>query len=966
MRSGEVLIDGNPIEELNVDWLRKNITLVQQQGVLFNETIFQNIAFGRRENSTRKDIETAAKTGCLDETIMALPEGLDTVVGSNGRSLSGGQMQRVAISRARLRDAPILILDESTSALDHRGRVEVINAIREWRRGKTTVIITHDMSQILDDDYVYVLEGTHVVQEGYRKKLAEKQHGAFLSILKTKSSSPHTEDLKTTFSGHHRDDSIQRWSYFTTALGRQDANMEGSHIMQAPHRMSLGVGILHVNDLKRNSIWESPIIPESSQPAVSTRWSATVDALSRRSMPVSPSPTWNPEMKLFTAAPATTESAYQSQRFSNRLPVTPGTQAVKPMLFVSKTQGGLVRTPASLTKILGAVWPALNQKQKSILIMGFVAALLTAAGTPIFAWVLAQLLATFYLDTDQLVEARKWALVLLGVAIMDGLATSLTHYALEYCGQCWVTSLRLEAVKRILSQPKSWFDFEDNSPCRLNDVLDRNAEEMRNLIGRFAGLVFTVVVMLAISLVWSFFISWKLTLVIIACGPIFYLATVIYHWVTKIWEAKCNHSADFTSDIFTETFANIRVVRALTLENYFGRKHRRAVAEAFQLGRRRGAYTGLLFGLLDSAVLFIFALAYYYGTVLATDGTQTVGDIFKVVNLLVLGLSNASTMVCMIPQLSSSCATATQMLSLAGLPLNESFETKGTYRLPTPFPVQLSNLSFTYPNRTTKILDEISFTIMPGTCTTLVGQSGSGKSTIIALLQGLYPPDIQISHPPALTYNGHSILECNIIALRSFLSVVPQSPLLFPTTVLENIVYGLPENSPLRNLEAAKDAASEAGIHDFINSLPQGYGTAIGEGGQGVSGGQAQRIAIARALVRRPQILIMDEATSALDIESAEKVKTCVRRLISRGVAVVMITHNIEMMRGADTILVLDHGKIVEKGGFEELRRRGGPFAALIGEETAIKAQSEGSEIVEMSFVESRTKASWNRSSLAA
>lgn len=176
-------------------------------------------------------------------------------------------------------------------------------------------------------------------------------------------------------------------------------------------------------------------------------------------------------------------------------------------------------------------------------------------------------------------------------------------------------------------------------------------------------------------------------------------------------------------------------------------------------------------------------------------------------------------------------------------------------------------------------------------------------------------------------------------------------------------MYGLPENSPFRTLKAAENAASEAGIHDFINSLPQGYNTAIGEGGQGISGGQSQRIAIARALVRRPKILIMDEATSALDSGSAEKVKLCVKGLISRGVAVVMITHNIEMMRSADTILVMDHGNIVERGSFEELRGKGGAFAKLIGEGRAREGESADIGIEQMSPVESRTRNSWIRAS---
>lgn len=146
-------------------------------------------------------------------------------------------------------------------------------------------------------------------------------------------------------------------------------------------------------------------------------------------------------------------------------------------------------------------------------------------------------------------------------------------------------------------------------------------------------------------------------------------------------------------------------------------------------------------------------------------------------------------------------------------------------------------------------------------------------------------------------------------------------------------------------------AASEAGIHEFIISLPNGYKTQVGEGGQGLSGGQAQRIAIARALVRRPKVLILDEVTSALDVESAEIIRDTIRRLTKQRsigsaddgsmggfngeMAVVIITHNVEMMRIAENVVFLEGGQVVEQGGFEELRRKGGPFARLISGEMA-------------------------------
>jgi ATP-binding cassette subfamily B (MDR/TAP) protein 1 len=181
--SGDILIDGHPIQTLDAEWHRQNVTLVQQQSALFNETVYQNIAFGREGQATMADVLNASKTGDLQQTITDLPDGLSTLVGSNREPLSGGQQQRIAIARARLRDAPILILDEATCALDQTSKRKAMEEIRKWRAKKTTIVITHDASQIHDDEYVYVLDHGNLVQEGYRRDFAEKGHGAlFLSI----------------------------------------------------------------------------------------------------------------------------------------------------------------------------------------------------------------------------------------------------------------------------------------------------------------------------------------------------------------------------------------------------------------------------------------------------------------------------------------------------------------------------------------------------------------------------------------------------------------------------------------------------------------------------------------------------------------------------------------------------------------------------------------------------------------
>lgn len=289
-----------------------------------------------------------------------------------------------------------------------------------------------------------------------------------------------------------------------------------------------------------------------------------------------------------------------------------------------------------------------------------------------------------------------------------------------------------------------------------------------------------------------------------------------------------------------------------------------------------------------------------------------------------------------VPQMNSSRDTATRLLRLSALPLGSSHEHIGQVRLSNIGPITFQNLTFHYPSRPTQpALIGVNLTIHPNTSTAIVGSSGSGKSTIASLLLGLYPPS-PLSYTdlsfPTLTINGRDIRSLHMPTLRSLIAIVPQSPALFPTTIAANITYGLPETSPLVSASNIRAAAQAAGIDDFIASLPDGYHTRIGDGCAGLSGGQAQRLVIARALVRKPQLLVLDEPTSSLDSESAEVVRRTVRGLVEKkGMTVLVITHAREMIAVCERVVVVEKGGVVEEGGFDELMGRVGALRRLLG-----------------------------------
>ena len=622
--SGDITFDGESIQVLDTNWLRNNITLVQQQSVLFNETIFRNIVFGCQdyEKVRREEVKRCLDTAALKDMVNDLPNGLDTLVGAGGSTLSGGQKQRVAIARARLRDTPILILDEATSALDHISRTLVLEKIRKWRQGKTTVMITHDITQIQDIDYVYVLDKGRIVQEGYRSALEEKPDGAFAGFLHPGIEFPSSS---TAAISHARK---RRPALISTIEESPRASIESKDSMDIrlpPKSPVLLKAYYNSSDSNRSRRQSQSFI--GSLPPVAMHWNrmsnAHMSMLPLRNFSVAAAHT----LPMSGSSPIELEdfasSWYESipekatQRMSVRrsshfsslsLVAVSKPHRLKKLLRYKDGRSRFlegVNDIASLSSILSTVWPQLRWKERIILVCGFLAAFIHASATPVFSWVFSKLLGTFLLPSGAAHQALIWSMSVLGVAAIDATASYLMHYLLEMTGQAWVNSLRIQAMKRILNQPRSWFDKDKNNISGILECLDRNAEEMRNLVGRFAGTLFVAATMMSISCVWSMLVCWKLTVVGLATAPAMYAVTRGFEAVNGKWESKSNEASEAAGAIFHETFVNIKTVRALTLEVYFHQKYLGATANAVNVGIRRAVYSGLFFGLSDASIVFI-------------------------------------------------------------------------------------------------------------------------------------------------------------------------------------------------------------------------------------------------------------------------------------------------------------------------------------------------------------------------
>ena len=988
---GDILIGGQSIRNFDPHWLRQNILLVEQQSVLFHGTIFENIAYGSFDDHVSvDDCQHAAEFANVWDTLEGMPEGFDTQVGSKGTSLSGGQRQRIALARARLRDPPVLVLDESTSALDQQNRLAVMEAVRRWRRGKTTIIITHDISQIFPGDYLYIMKDGFVVEEGYRKFLEVRKTSAFNDLLAS------VDDVNFVQTSTDLNKSLP-------PTPTQEEDMLSITSLTAPD------GSESIGDPPHDCVQA----PSNTLPPVSTRrGSIFIPAIgpsffATMTKPTAPiNPAFHSPYESLPMSPVQILQDFVAQRTSvggstvpqfYRVPIRTGNMVTETMqqphlltasgapqrAIKENREESIPLSPLlesqvedeepkdepspgdqtlSIGQILSTIWSSIPWKFHLLLILAALGAVGYAVATPVFAFVFSKLLGTLYNPTDRIHKAMIYSIIILAIAAVDAISVFLQQSSFDCCAMAWVNTCRLKAFQRVLMQPRHFFDKDENAVSRLAECLDSNAEKMQVILGRFVGYLFVATTMAIMGLIWSFVSCWKLTLVLFACSPLLVLVSLALTSMSNIFDKRSATVAENTMSIFMETFTGLKTIRALCLEKVFTSKHQQATLEVFKLGVQKAIYCGILFGFSQAALLYIMALMFYYASVLLASGEFDLDQVFRVLTLLLFSITNASIIFGFVPQISVSQVAASRLLRLTKLSLT-SFELSGAARVSTIGDIAFHSLNFRYPTRPNQlVLRDLNLVIPTGSCVALVGTSGSGKSTIASLLLKLYSTGVRrFTDLPRISLGGRNIQLIHTSTLRSLVTIVPQTPTLFPTTVTENIAYGLPPRSPLVRADNVHEAAVAAGIADFINTLPHGYDTLIGEGGLGLSGGQAQRIAIARALVRKPDVLILDEATSALDLENSRIIRDTIISLVqedrihpanyrrTHGMAigtarppltVIIITHNKNMMEFTDRVVMLHEGNIVDEGAYKELLRRDGPFSKMMrGEEFARETQ---------------------------
>jgi ABC transporter fused permease/ATP-binding protein len=504
------------------------------------------------------------------------------------------------------------------------------------------------------------------------------------------------------------------------------------------------------------------------------------------------------------------------------------------------------------------------------------------------------------------------------IFLIQAIATGLRYVLFSVVGEHVVARLRVALYQSLMRQEIAFFD--EHRTGELTNRLASDTTVLQDTVSEDIAMGLRFFASVAGGLFFLVYTSPELTLVMLSVVPPVVLGAVAYGRRVRKLSRDVQDALARGSEVAEETLAGIRTVRAFAAEDAEIRRYGDAIYRAFDLARKRIGIAGVFIGVASFAAYGAAALVLWYGVHLVTAGSLTIGGLtsFLVYTLLVaFSLGGLSDLWADFNKASGAAARVFELLDRA-----PRMPSSGGAKLPrVAGKVELVGVHFHYPTRRdAPVLRGIDLAMQPGEVVALVGASGAGKSTIAALMMRFYDPD-----QGAVFLDGWPIKELDPEWLRQQIGIVSQEPLLFSTSIAENIRYGRADATD----EEIEAAAKAANAHEFILSFPDGYDTLVGERGVQLSGGQKQRVAIARAVLKDPRLLVLDEATSALDAESEYLVKEALDR-VRKGRTTLIIAHRLSTVRDANRVLVMDGGRIVQSGEHAVLMGQEGLYRRLI------------------------------------
>ncbi|MGZ9583990.1 ABC transporter ATP-binding protein [Paenibacillus marinisediminis] len=491
--------------------------------------------------------------------------------------------------------------------------------------------------------------------------------------------------------------------------------------------------------------------------------------------------------------------------------------------------------------------------------------------------------------------------------VVQAIASGVSIYLLSLIGQRVVANLRDRLWKKLLVLPISFYD--ENKTGETVSRITNDTGIVKSFITEHLTSFFNGVISVVGSFIVLLYLDWQMTLIMLIVIPLAaFILVPIGRQMYKISMRLQDETASFTS-ILSQVLSEIRLVKASNAETREYTNGKQRITNLLRFGTKEGVVQAVISPIMSLVMMALLVVIIGYGGLRVSSGALSAGDLVAYILYLIQIVMPMSMLTMFFTQLQKAIGATEQISTILkgeeedlqhGKPVTSALANQS---------LSVEQVSFAY-NEEESILQDISFTIHPGTVTAIVGPSGSGKTTLFSLFERFYQPTSGI-----IKLGNDSINEFTLHSWRSQIGYVSQESPLIDGTIRDNICYGMNCEVTQEELERAAEMAY---ANTFISEMPEGYETEVGERGVKLSGGQRQRIAIARALLRNPHILMLDEATSSLDSKSEVVVQEALDNLM-QGRTTLVIAHRLSTVVDADQIVFIDKGKLTGIGTHETL-----------------------------------------------
>ncbi|KAJ4305126.1 hypothetical protein N0V90_000656 [Kalmusia sp. IMI 367209] len=584
----------------------------------------------------------------------------------------------------------------------------------------------------------------------------------------------------------------------------------------------------------------------------------------------------------------------------------------------------------------------LSRTEAPAIAIGLGAAIVSGGITVGEAFVFGNLVELLNSTSDSSGLAAKisaFCLLFFALAVVALLAHLCGGSAFGLVSENLVLRVRDVSFRTVLMQDIAWFSLPGHSHHALMAKLNMDSGHISGLSGVILGTFFSITTSVIGGIILAHIVAWKIAIVLLSAVPIMLLAG--FFRLRILAKAQERHETAYNSAaaLASEACSAIQTVAALGREQDFLKRYRVAIQKPYEESLKFSVIGNIMLAFSLSVTYFVYALAYWWGSKQVRKGEYSQKDFFIVLPALLFSAQAAGQLFSLAPEITRAKTAAQSVFALHDEKptiINTAHSTcsdeegsstassSANGRNPSrQGEVEFRGVSLHYATRPdVAALNDVSFSIRPGEYVAFVGRSGAGKSSTVHLIERFFDPT-----SGSVLVDGEDIRNSDVQAHRARLGLVEQEPDLFPGSVKFNI--GLGKHGAEASEEAIIQVAKKCELHDFIMSLPEGYNTEVGSHGSKLSGGQRQRLAIARALIRDPEILLLDEATSQLDANTERDIRKAIAAA-SKGRTTIMIAHRLSSIQRADCIFVFDSGRIVEQGRHDELVAMGGIYAGMV------------------------------------